>query len=120
MKKLLLILLFAIPLEAQNTVTTGCITPDGKYNLCELSKAVYLPAPPVEGGFTMAPASPQTHIEHGVVYIPAGGKVDIGFEQNFSAMPVCKAAEAVKFEATSREGATIMGKAGTKVHWACK
>ena len=63
---------------------------------------------------------PFLHVESGVVHIPQGGTVVVGFKKYFKKIPSCSADKPVRFITVSREWAEIQGQPGERVAWSCR
>jgi hypothetical protein len=65
-------------------------------------------------------ALPWHHVESGIVHIPQGGTVVVGFHKFFKKFPICSADKPIQIRSVSREWVELQGKPGERITWRCQ
>ena len=63
---------------------------------------------------------PFLHVESGVVHIPQGGTVVVGFHKFFKKFPACSADKPIQIRSVSREWVELQGKPGERIALRCQ
>jgi hypothetical protein len=63
---------------------------------------------------------PLPHVESGIVHIPQGGTVTMGFRRFFKRIPTCSADKPIQIRSVSREWLELAGKPGERIAWRCQ